>query len=66
MHSADRPGGEPDYVHAFGILLVLSRVAHAQGLSKTAGRSIGRFCGSIGTVLVVGGLSVAVMAQALF
>jgi hypothetical protein len=41
-------------------------MAHAQGLSKSAGRSIGRFYGSIGTVLVVAGLSVAVLAKALF
>jgi hypothetical protein len=37
-----------------------------QGLSKTAGRSIGRFYGSIGTVLAIGGLSIALLARALF
>jgi uncharacterized membrane protein YecN with MAPEG domain len=62
----EHAGAEPMYVHAFGIVLVLSRMAHAQGLSKSAGRSIGRFYGSIGTVLVVAGLSVAVLAKALF
>jgi uncharacterized membrane protein YecN with MAPEG domain len=50
---------------AFGIALVVSRVAHAQGISKTSGRSTGRFYGSIGTVLVIAGLSLAVLGQAL-
>jgi hypothetical protein len=40
-------------------------VAHAQGISKTSGRSTGRFYGSIGTVLVIAGLSLAVLGQAL-
>ena len=62
----EHAGAQPLHVHAFGILLVLSRVAHAHGLSKTAGRSIGRFYGSIGTLLVVAGLSVAVVVKALF
>lgn len=61
----EHSGAEPGYVHAFGILLLLSRVAHAQGISKTAGRSTGRFYGSIGTVLVISGLSIAVLAQTL-
>jgi uncharacterized membrane protein YecN with MAPEG domain len=62
----EHAGAEPMYVHAFGIVLVLSRMAHAQGLSKSAGRSIGRFYGSIGTVLVVAGLSVSVLVKALY
>ncbi|NBO83431.1 MAG: hypothetical protein EBU75_11595, partial [Betaproteobacteria bacterium] len=45
---------------------VISRIAHAHGLSKTAGRSIGRFYGAIGTVLAIGGLSIALLARALF
>lgn len=62
----EHSGAEAIYVHAFGILLLASRIAHAQGLSKTAGRSIGRFYGSIGTVLVVAALSVAVLLKALY
>ena len=58
-------GAEAAYVHAFGIALVVSRVAHAQGISKMSGRSRGRFYGSIGTVVVIAGLSLAVLAQAL-
>ena len=62
----EHAGADPIYIHAFGILLVISRIAHAQGLSKTAGRSIGRFYGAIGTVLAIGGLSIALLARALF
>ena len=54
---------QAEYVHAFGVALVVSRVAHAQGISKTSGRSTGRFYGSIGTVLVIAGLSVALLLQ---
>ena len=61
----EHSGAQAGYVHAFGIALVVSRMAHAQGISKTSGRSTGRFYGSIGTVLVIAGLSVAVLAQAL-
>jgi uncharacterized membrane protein YecN with MAPEG domain len=60
----EHAGAEAAYVHAFGIALVVSRVAHAQGISKTSGRSTGRFYGSIGTVLVIAGLSLAVLGQA--
>ncbi len=62
----EHSGAEAIYVHAAGVLLLASRIAHAQGLSRTAGRSIGRFYGAIGTVLVIGGLSIALLATALF
>ena len=62
----EHSGADHIYIHTFGILLVMSRIAHAYGLSKTAGRSIGRFYGAIGTVLRIGGLSVALLARALF
>jgi uncharacterized membrane protein YecN with MAPEG domain len=61
----EHSGAGPAYVHAFGTVLVLSRVAHAQGISKTAGRSIGRFYGAIGTVVVMAGLSLALLVRAL-
>ncbi|MBM4231318.1 MAG: hypothetical protein FJ184_11300 [Gammaproteobacteria bacterium] len=51
-------GSSGIYIHAFGIALVLARVGHAQGISATAGRSAGRFYGSIGTLLVIVALSV--------
>ncbi len=61
----EHAGAQAGYVHAFGVALVVSRLAHAQGISKTSGRSSGRFFGSIGTVLVIAGLSVAVLVQGL-
>ena len=44
-------------VHAAGILLVASRLAHALGLSRRPGRSFGRFYGTAGTWLVILALS---------
>ena len=40
-------------VHGAGILLVVSRVLHACGLSQSPGRSFGRFYGTAGTWLVI-------------
>jgi len=58
-------GVDSIYIHAFGIALVLARVAHAQGISATAGRSAGRFYGSIGTLLVIAVLSVWLVVNAM-
>lgn len=58
LYLLEQTGVEPIYIHAFGIALVLARVGHAQGISTTAGRSAGRFYGSIGTLLVIAALSV--------
>ena len=58
LYLLEQTGVDPIYMHAFGIALVLARVAHAQGISATAGRSAGRFYGSIGTLLVIAALSV--------
>ncbi len=44
-------------VHGAGILLVLSRLLHAAGLSGSPGRSFGRFYGTAGTWLVIIALS---------
>jgi uncharacterized membrane protein YecN with MAPEG domain len=40
-------------VHVAGILLVASRVLHALGLSRSPGRTFGRFYGTAGTWLVI-------------
>ena len=45
-------------VHGAGILLLASRVLHAVGLSRSPGRSFGRFYGTAGTWLVITALSV--------
>jgi len=58
LYLLEQTGVEPIYIHAFGIALVLARVGHAKGISATAGRSAGRFYGSIGTLLVIAALSV--------
>ena len=44
-------------VHAAGILLLVSRVLHAQGLAQSSGVTFGRFYGIAGTWLVIAGLS---------
>jgi uncharacterized membrane protein YecN with MAPEG domain len=44
-------------VHVAGVLLVVSRLLHAAGLSGSPGRSFGRFYGTAGTWLVIIGLS---------
>ena len=44
-------------VHGAGVLLVVSRLLHAAGLSGSPGRSFGRFYGTAGTWLVIVGLS---------
>jgi uncharacterized membrane protein YecN with MAPEG domain len=41
------------YVHALGATFIAARVAHAQGMSTTTGRSAGRFYGSLGTVILI-------------
>ena len=44
-------------VHAAGMLLVASRLLHAFGLSKSPGRSFGRFYGTAGTWILIVSLS---------
>jgi uncharacterized membrane protein YecN with MAPEG domain len=48
-------------VHGAGIVLVASRVLHALGLARSPGRSFGRFYGTVGTWLVIAGLSLWLM-----
>ena len=51
-------------IHAAGLVLVASRVLHAIGLSKSPGRSFGRFYGTAGTWLVITGLSLWLLVTA--
>ena len=44
-------------LHGAGMLLVVSRVLHAVGLSQRPGYSFGRFYGTAGTWTVIAGLS---------
>ena len=43
----------PVLLHAFGITLLVARLAHALGLSQTAGTSSGRLIGAALTLLVI-------------
>ena len=45
------------YIHALGASLVISRVLHAVGYSKTSGASFGRFVGVLLTWIVITALS---------
>lgn len=50
--------GYPDTViHAFGATLLVSRLLHAWGLSRSAGRSLGRFYGTALTLLLMVSMS---------
>jgi uncharacterized membrane protein YecN with MAPEG domain len=40
------------YIHAAGLVLLVSRVGHAFGLSGSGGFSLGRSLGTLGTVIV--------------
>ncbi len=40
-------------IHTLGCVLVASRIAHAIGLSKSAGTSMPRFWGTLGTWLMI-------------
>ncbi|MCC7199328.1 MAG: MAPEG family protein [Gammaproteobacteria bacterium] len=52
-------GGAPGAVlHGVGLVLLVSRLLHAWGLSQHSNRSFGRFYGTLGTWLALLGLSV--------
>ncbi len=49
----DLVGDSKWIVHVLGILLLVGRVLHAQGLSQSPGRSFGRAAGTVLTLLVL-------------
>jgi len=53
----------PFLLHGLGIAMVIARVAHAYGLSKSIGTSPGRFLGTIATFVVLMILSIALITQ---
>ena len=65
LYLVEQTGLAPLYVHAFGATFVAARLAHAQGMSSTTGRSAGRFYGSIVTLLILVSLSVILLANGL-
>ncbi|MFM8517772.1 MAG: MAPEG family protein [Nevskiaceae bacterium] len=59
-------GSGPDWlVHGAGLVLILARLLHAQGLGSTAGYSRGRYFGTLGTWVVILGLSLALVVNAI-
>lgn len=55
----------PLLVHAFGLLLLLSRVGHGYGMVTTVGRSFGRFYGTLGGwIYLLAGSVVVLLGQA--
>lgn len=54
----------PVIVHGFGIALVLGRLLHAIGLSRSAGASLPRFIGMLLTLLCLLGMATLLLWQA--
>ena len=50
-------------LHGVGAMLVLGRLLHAYGISHSAGKSFGRFFGTVFTWAVLATLSVAAIAS---
>ena len=53
------------YVHVLGASFVVARLAHAQGMSTTIGRSPGRFYGALGTVILLAVMSALLIARSI-
>jgi hypothetical protein len=58
-------GTDRALLHAFGILLVVARLLHAFGLSRSAGRSLGRLTGAGLTFLLIAAMALLLLAYAL-
>jgi uncharacterized membrane protein YecN with MAPEG domain len=56
---------QPAWLHAAGIALIAARIAHAIGLSRTSGYSLGRFIGIVLTWLVMLVMALLLLWQAL-
>lgn len=50
-------------LHLFGVVFILSRLAHASGLYQTSGASSGRVAGMIGTLTALVALAIANVMQ---
>jgi len=62
MLVAEQGGASSTLLHGCGIALVLARIAHALGLARTAGLSVGRRLGvatTFGVILLLAGVDVA-------
>jgi len=63
LYLLEQSGAEPVLVHALGAVFVAARAWHAQGLSSSAGRTAGRFYGTLITLLVIAALSVLLLVR---
>ena len=52
------------YIHMAGWMLLAARIAHAFGLASSSGQSLGRFAGTIGTLLVYLAVAGALLVHA--
>lgn len=56
--------GAPDlYLHIGGSVLLVARLFHAYGLTKSSGPSAGRFIGTIGTFIFIAAAAVYAIVQ---
>jgi uncharacterized membrane protein YecN with MAPEG domain len=63
LYLIEQTGLSSTYIHVLGAAFVVARLAHAQGMSITTGRSAGRFYGSLGTVILLLVMSVLLIAR---
>jgi len=63
LYLFEQTGASAAAVHAYGATFFIARLCHAQGISNSFNRSPGRLLGSIGTLLVLLGLSVVVLLR---
>lgn len=57
-------GTDRALLHAFGILLLVARLLHAFGLSRSAGTSLGRFAGAGLTFLLIAAMALLLLVLA--
>ena len=65
MFGYELGGGDPKLLHACGVALIAGRLAHAYGLNRTLGGSIGRITGSTTVILVIGVLATLILSRSL-
>lgn len=58
-------GGSPTLLHVSGTTLLIGRLAHAWGLSRSSGASIGRQLGSLTWMAVVVVLALTILTRSL-
>ncbi len=63
LYLIEQTGLSAMYVHVLGAAFVVARLAHAQGMSSTTGRSTGRFYGALGTVILFAVMSILLIAR---